>query len=94
MILVSTVFLCTKYHSYSYDTEFSELFEKSIKIKSSDVENISKYMMTVIPSLYSRGGGSVNVFGCGFIFSDLLGINSSAIESRCMGLSKMPGTSF
>ena len=48
----------------------------------------STYMRTVIPSLYSRG--SVNVFACDFISSDLLGINSSAIQSRCRELSPEP----
>ena len=45
-------------------------------------------------SLVVLKGGSVNVYGCVFVLRAPLTINSSAIESRGMGLSKMPGTSF
>ena len=45
-------------------------------------------------SLVVLKGGSVNVYVCVFVLRAPLTINSSAIESRGMGLSKMPGTSF
>ena len=51
------------------------------------------YMKTVILVPYVRGG-VMNKTPDHFFLGDPLAINCSAIESRRIGLSKMPGTSF